>query len=310
MLDALIVGAGPAGLTAAYALTKAGRSATVLEADPRYVGGISRTVQYKGYRFDIGGHRFFSKSAEIEALWTEILGDELLERPRLSRIYYRHKFFSYPLRPWEAFSKLGPAESLRCLASYAQARLGPRPTPRSFEDWVTQRFGRRLFEIFFKTYTEKVWGMACSEISADWAAQRIKGLSLSKALQNALGSYLREQKSGEEQVKTLIRSFRYPRLGPGQMWEACAEKIQARGGDIHLGQRVLELEWLPADEAWHTTSRDQNGQRHHYLSRHIVSTMPLQQLGASLRPFPAPRRPRCRPPITLPGLPHRCLNHR
>src|SRR5919206_4151991 len=181
-----IIGAGPAGLTAAYLLSKEQVPVTVLEADPQYVGGLARTVRHNGFHFDIGGHRFFSKSKEIEDLWTEILPRDMLERPRSSRIYYRGKFFSYPLRAGEAFFKLGPLESLRCLASYVKARLFPVAAPKNFEDWVTNQFGRRLFRIFFKTYTEKVWGMDCREISADWAAQRIKGLSLGKAILHAI----------------------------------------------------------------------------------------------------------------------------
>src|SRR5712692_5317281 len=181
-----IIGAGPAGLTAGYLLSKEGVPVTVLEADPTYVGGISRTARYKGYHFDIGGHRFFSKSKEVEDFWTEILPHDMLERPRSSRIFYRGKFFSYPLKAVEALLKLGILESALCMLSYAKARLFPVPDPRNLEDWVSNQFGKRLFTIFFKTYTEKVWGMSCKEISADWAAQRIKGLSLSAAIRNAL----------------------------------------------------------------------------------------------------------------------------
>jgi protoporphyrinogen oxidase len=285
MLDVLIIGAGPAGLTAGYELSKGGRRVCLLESDPRYVGGISRTVEYKGYRFDIGGHRFFSKSAEIEALWSEILGDDLLERPRLSRIFYRGKFFSYPLKPAEAFGKLGPWESARCVASYLAAKMQPEVEARSFEDWVARRFGRRLYEIFFQTYTEKVWGMPCSEISADWAAQRIKGLSLSAAVMNAISANLFEQKSGEDTVKTLIRSFRYPRLGPGMMWERCAERMQALGGAVEQGWRVVELRWLAAEEAWHVSAQHVDGEIRHWVARDVISTMPMQELGRCLRPM-------------------------
>ena len=183
---AVIVGGGPAGLTAAYELSKQNAPVVVLEGDPEYVGGISRTVNYKGYRFDIGGHRFFSKSREVEDLWTEIAGADMLDRPRSSRIYYCGQFYTYPLKPFEALSKLGLMESARCMLSFAKARLHPIPNPKSFEDWVVNQFGERLFRIFFKTYTEKVWGMKCQEISADWAAQRIKGLSLGSAIKHAL----------------------------------------------------------------------------------------------------------------------------
>jgi protoporphyrinogen oxidase len=285
MLDVLIIGAGPAGLTAAYELTKNGKRIGVLESDPQYVGGISRTVQYKGYRFDIGGHRFFSKSSEIESLWSEILGPDLLERPRLSRIFYRGKFFSYPLKPLEAFRKLGILESSRCIASYLKAKLAARSQPQNFEDWVSQRFGQRLYEIFFQTYTEKVWGMPCKEISADWAAQRIQGLSLSAALMNAVSSNLFEQKSGEDTAKTLIRSFRYPRLGPGMMWERCADRIIAQGGVLEQGWRVVELHWLVAEEVWHVTAVDCGGSLRHWVAREVISSMPMRELGRSLRPM-------------------------
>src|SRR5438270_757236 len=181
-----IIGAGPAGLTAAYLLAKKRVPVTVLEADPVYVGGISRTAKYKGFHFDIGGHRFFSKSKEVEDFWTEILPDDMLDRPRSSRIYYRGKYFSYPLKAAEALFKLGVFESIRCVLSYMKARAFPVRNPKNFEDWVSNQFGKRLFNIFFKTYTEKVWGMSCKEISADWAAQRIKGLSLKTAIFNAL----------------------------------------------------------------------------------------------------------------------------
>src|SRR5690349_205586 len=182
----VIIGAGPAGLTAGYLLSKRQTPVTILEADPQYVGGISRTVNYKGFCFDIGGHRFFSKSQQIEDLWTELLPHDMLERPRISRILYGGKLSSYPLKPVEMLTKLGVFESALCFASYLKARVRPYPNPKSFQDWITNQFGSRLFEIFFKTYTEKVWGMSCKEISADWAAQRIRGLSLWSAVKESL----------------------------------------------------------------------------------------------------------------------------
>jgi protoporphyrinogen oxidase len=282
-----VIGAGPAGLTAAYTLLKksGGRArVTVLEADPRYVGGLSRTVEYKGFHFDIGGHRFFSKSQEIEDLWTEILPGDMLTRPRQSRIYYRGKFFSYPLRPFEALVKLGLFESARCVASYARARLRPDPAPRSFEDWASDRFGRRLYTIFFKTYTEKVWGMSCRDISADWAAQRLKGLSLSSALKNFL---LPRRLRGRERravVKTLIDTFRYPRLGPGMMWEACAARVRESGGEVFLGRRVTGCEWDASARLWTVRSVDAGGAAHETRARHVVSSAPLRQLARALRP--------------------------
>lgn len=248
MKTVVIVGAGPGGLTAAYLLTKQKNvSVTVLEADPEYVGGISKTASYKGYRFDIGGHRFFSKSAEVEALWTEILGPDLLNRPRKSRIYYRRNFYSYPLKPIEALFKLGIVESVLCVLSYFHARLFPKKDAKSFEDWVTNQFGKRLFRIFFKTYTEKVWGMSCQEISADWAAQRIKGLSLVSAV---LSAFKPKPRNKGQEIKTLIDSFRYPRLGPGMMWERCASLVQEQGGKLLMGTRMTRLKWLADTKQW------------------------------------------------------------
>ncbi len=182
----MIAGGGPAGLTAAYELSKHGRSCVVLESDPRMVGGISRTDHYKGYRFDIGGHRFFSKSDEVNRLWREVLGEELLTRTRLSRIYYDRKFFHYPLKPADALMKLGFVRSCRIVLSYLRAKMAPIKPELSVEDWVVNRFGRELFETFFKSYTEKVWGMSTRTITADWAAQRIKDLNLVKAVTSAL----------------------------------------------------------------------------------------------------------------------------
>jgi len=281
---AVVIGAGPAGLTAAYLLSKAGHPVTVLEADAAYVGGISRTVHYKGFHFDIGGHRFFSKSKEVEDFWTEILADDLLERPRSSRIYYNGKFFSYPLKAFEALSKLGIIESARCVASYAWARVHPNPNEKSFEDWVSNRFGKRLFTIFFKTYTEKVWGMSCRDISADWAAQRIKGLSLASAIKNALLPR-KEPKDRSQVIKTLIDTFRYPRKGPGMMWESCTEEIRRMGGKVLLGQRVTGCRYDAPSRTWTVTT--QGGET--FSGEHVISSMPIQGLARAIEPqFSAP----------------------
>jgi protoporphyrinogen oxidase len=277
----VIAGAGPAGLTAAYELTRHGHACVVLEADPNLVGGISRTDQYKGYRFDIGGHRFFSKSEEVNRIWREILGDQFISRPRLSRIYYDGKFFQYPLKPLDALTKLGPVRSAAILASYLKARARPIRPEASFEDWVVNRFGRVLFEIFFKTYTEKVWGMPTSTISADWAAQRIKGLSLFRAVWNALfaGRFSRRG----EVIKTLIDRFEYPRLGPGQMWEAARAKVERAGGAVHLDRRVARVEH--DGEAVHAfVARDSQGNETRYHGRHFLSTMPLRSLVRAMTP--------------------------
>ncbi|HTW59594.1 MAG TPA: NAD(P)/FAD-dependent oxidoreductase [Terriglobales bacterium] len=290
---ALIVGAGPAGLTAAYELSRRGAPVVVLESDPEYVGGISRTVNYKGFRFDIGGHRFFSKCREVEDLWTEVGGPDLLDRPRSSRIYYRGQFYTYPLKPFEALAKLGLLESIRCMLSFLAARLRPTRNPRTFEDWVVNQFGRRLFRIFFKTYTEKVWGMSCQEISADWAAQRIKGLSLGSAIRHALLSWVKpktakeaghEPKDRKNVVKTLIDTFRYPRLGPGMMWDAFARKIRESGGEIVLGQRVTGCRFDSNRNLWMVTTRDASGKIEEYCGEHLVSSMPIRELVTQIEP--------------------------
>jgi protoporphyrinogen oxidase len=283
----VIIGAGPAGLTAAYLLTRAGAAVTVLERDPRYVGGISRTVEYQGFRFDIGGHRFFSKSQEVEDLWTELLGDDLLHRPRSSRIYYGGKFYAYPLKALEALRNLGIVESARCVASYAKARLFPVKNPRTFEDWVSNKFGKRLFGIFFKTYTEKVWGMSCREISADWAAQRIKGLSLSTAIMAALLPKKKKPADRSQTIKTLIDTFRYPRKGPGMMWEAAADRTRAQGGTIRMGAHVTALEKLPEGSRWRLGFRagaGGAGDVEWIEADHVISSAPMRELAACIRP--------------------------
>src|SRR5438477_2401771 len=209
--DIFVIGAGPAGLTAAYCLTKENPSVIVIEKDPVYVGGISRTVEYRDFKFDIGGHRFFSKSKEVVDLWQEILPDDFIARPRLSRIYYGGKYYSYPLSAFEALANLGLFTSAACMLSFAYAKAHPIKDAANFHQWVRNQFGEKLFSIFFKTYTEKVWGMSCDEISADWAAQRIKGLNLGVAVRNALARAVRPsgraQRDGEPVVKTLIESF-------------------------------------------------------------------------------------------------------
>jgi protoporphyrinogen oxidase len=278
-----IIGAGPAGLTAAYLLSKNNVPVTVLEADPVYVGGISRTATYKGFHFDIGGHRFFSKSKEVNDFWNEILPDDMLDRPRSSRIYYNGKFFAYPLRAFEALIKLGVVRSTLCLLSYFKAKMFPVPNPKNFEDWVSNQFGKRLFNTFFKTYTEKVWGMSCKEISADWAAQRIKGLSLGSAIRNALLPK-KQPKDSSKVIKTLINCFKYPRKGPGMMWEACAEKTRALGGQIEMGSKVVGLDYDAARESWTVSFKDPNGETQTLEAEHVISSAPMRELVRGIRP--------------------------
>ena len=279
------MGAGPAGLTAAYELMKHGVPVTVLEKDPRQVGGLARTVEHKGYRFDIGGHRFFSKNEAVEELWTEILGDEMLSRGRLSRIYYRGRFFAYPIQAFNALWNLGPIEAVLCLASYAHARLRPVKNPRTLEDWVRNQFGWRLYSIFFKTYTEKVWGISTRELSADWAAQRIKSLDLWVVIRSAVLPRRKATKRGEI-VTTLIDRFRYPRFGPGQMWERVAEFTATRGRPVLLGRAVSRVRHRDgAVTAIETT--DAGGRVEMHEGTDFVSSIPIRELVDRLDP-PAP----------------------
>ncbi|SFM26117.1 NAD(P)/FAD-dependent oxidoreductase [Methylobacterium pseudosasicola] len=287
--ETLVIGAGPAGLTAAYLLSKQGRSVTVLERDPAQVGGISRTVSHNGYLFDIGGHRFFSKSKAVVDLWDEILPNDFIERPRLSRIYYRGKYYAYPLKAFEALRNLGLLTSAACVASYLYARMRPVRDPKNFHAWVRNQFGERLFAIFFKTYTEKVWGMSCDAISADWAAQRIKGLDLGAAIRDGVKRSLglrKAQKAGGPVIKTLIESFRYPRRGPGMMWEAAAAKIQARGGRVLLDRGVDSLSYDAGTGIWTVAARSADGSRETFTARHVISSAPVRELVDSIRPRP------------------------
>ena len=277
------IGGGPAGLTAAYLLSKKGVPVTVVEADPSYLGGISKTVSYKGFCCDIGGHRFFTKSAEVEELWNEILDEGFIKRPRKSRIYYKRKFFDYPLKPANALFNLGVLESALCVLSYMKARLLPLRNPTNFEQWVSNRFGNRLFSIFFKSYTEKVWGMKCSEISADWAAQRIKGLSLWSAVKNAL--FGGKGAAGGEVIKTLVDSFHYPRKGPGMMWESAGRKIQRQGGEIEMGRRVVRLRRL--ERGWEVFSRSPDGDERRHEADFVVSSAPIREVFENIEPAPS-----------------------
>jgi protoporphyrinogen oxidase len=280
---AVVIGAGPAGLSAAYELSRHGSPVTVIEKDA-VVGGISRTFEFMGCRFDIGPHRFFSKSPEIEALWTEILGGDIRPVPRLTRILYRGRFFDYPIRASNAFLNLGPVETARCLASYARARMSPVADPQSFEDWVSNQFGHRLFEIFFKTYTEKVWGIPTSELSADWAGQRIRGLNLVEVVRNAVLPEVLRRGAGERAiVRTLVDSFRYPVRGAGQMWEAVAARLQAVGHPVRLGQEVVAVRHA-GGRVLSVVTRDRRGATLDVLGSQFISTMPIRELIARLQP--------------------------
>lgn len=276
----VIIGAGPAGLTAAYELTQLGRSAIVLEADEQ-VGGISRTVEYKGFRFDIGGHRFFSKVEMVRDWWSKMLPDDFLVRPRLSRIYYADTFFDYPLKPLRALRSLGARESIRIGLSFVRIKLFPYREEDSFEHWVSNRFGRRLYCIFFKTYTEKVWGMPCSEIGADWAAQRIKNLDLLTAVRTA---FLGNRGPDGKSVTTLIEEFNYPRLGPGMMWECVAKVLGTLDCPVELGARVERVHH--SDRCVRSvTVRTDSGTRE-VSGSDFISSMPICDLFDALDPPP------------------------
>ena len=286
--DVAIIGAGPAGLTAAYQLTKAGYSVIVIEKDPVYVGGISRTVEHEGFRFDIGGHRFFSKSREVVDLWNEILPDDFIHRPRMSRIFYDGKFYSYPLRGFEALRNLGLWRSTCCMASYAHARLFPRKNVKSFQDWTINQFGEQLFSIFFKTYTEKVWGMACNEISADWAAQRIKGLSLGGAVLDGLKRSfgLNKRPNDGMETKTLLETFRYPRRGPGMMWEAARDFVVSKGNRVLMDHTLQQLSFDEKLQRWRVATTTSAGKSAIVNAAHVISSAPIRELVSRIHPLP------------------------
>lgn len=273
----VIIGAGPAGLTTAYELCKAGLRPIVIERD-RLVGGIARTEVYRGYRYDIGGHRFYTKVREVEELWHEVMPEHFQKRPRLSRIYYNRKFFYYPLKLGNTLRNLGIWESARILLSYLRAQLSPTREEETFEQWVSNRFGQRLYQTFFKTYTEKVWGIPCTQIRAEWAAQRIKGLSLRTAVLSALFG-------NNQNTKTLIEEFEYPTQGPGMMWEAFQQKIETQGGEVQLNRDVVALKH---NGKCITSVTIQHGETVEELEAdQVVSSMPISTLIRQLDP-PAP----------------------
>lgn len=275
----VIIGGGPAGLTAGYELMKHDVKSVVLEKADK-VGGISRTETYKGYRFDIGGHRFFTKVGEVQAIWKEILGDDFIQVPRLSRIYYDGKFYDYPLSLFKTLINLGPICSVLILVSYLKAKLkkwfNPEFEPETFEEWVIDCFGKRLYCIFFKTYTEKVWGIPCNQIRADWAAQRIQNMSLKQAVINAI--------FGQQNAKSLIKTFDYPRLGPGMMWEHCQDLLKANGSPVYLNTEVERVE----REGDHITKvvAKQGDRTFELTADHFINSMPISALVHRLDPLP------------------------
>jgi protoporphyrinogen oxidase len=270
----LVLGGGPAGLTAGYLLGKAGREVVVLEAEDQ-VGGLAKTVEVDGYRFDLGGHRFFTKSVEVDTLWHEVLGEEFLLRPRMSRIFWNNRYLDYPLRGPDVIKKLGPIELARCMASYLRAAARRNKVDNSLEDWVSNRFGRRLFELFFKTYNEKVWGVPASEIRAEWAAQRIKGLSFFSAAKAAFFG------NKGNKVKSLISEFNYPRFGPGQMWDAMTDAIEEQGGEVRLKSPVDRLE-LAGNRVVEVSAAGVT----YTLPDSVISSLPLRNMVEMISPPP------------------------
>jgi len=279
----VIIGAGPAGLTAAYELTRHGQTATILEADPVYVGGISRTVEYKGYRFDIGGHRFFTKSQEVRDLWYEVLGDDFITRPRLSRWLYKGKFFDYPIRPLEILRVFGPWQSLRMLGSYLRSCLFPIRPEVTLADYYINRFGRFLARPFFIEYNDKLWGLSCQQLSPDFARQRVKGLSFT----NALLVPIRQKfgLKGRDVVKSFVSEFQYPRYGPGMMWEAFRDRVVAAGCTLHMDRRVVQVRH-DGQRILSLVAESGSGERFEYQGEYFLSTMPLRQLILALDPPP------------------------
>jgi len=272
----VVIGGGPAGLTAAYELTKLARRPIVLEKHYR-VGGLARTENYKGFHFDMGGHRFFTKAEAVKTMWREVLAGEILRRPRLSRIYYRKTFFDYPLKPFNALRGLGIVEGVRILLSYVRWKVFPHRTEDTFEQWVTNRFGKRLFLTFFKAYTEKVWGIPCSELKAEWAAQRIKDLSLRTAVLNMI---VKPKKT----IKTLIEEFDYPRLGPGMMWNAVKEAIERADGTVRVNADVVRIERTGSHVDRVVVAS--NGCEERIEASEFLSTMPLTEFVQRLDPPP------------------------
>jgi len=274
----LIAGAGPAGLTAAYELCRRDAYPVVFERD-RIVGGNSRTEEYHGYRFDIGGHRFFTKIPEVNKIWDDLLHEGFLRVPRLSRIYYNGKFFYYPLKLANVIFGLGLWNSFLIVASFLRTLISPYPQEDNLEEWVSNRFGKRLYKTFFKTYTEKVWGMPCTSIRAEWAAQRIKGLSLRTAVLNAVVG------DRKKNIKSLIEEFRYPKRGPGMMWEAMQEYVGHHGGEVRLRSDVVEVRHK-GDRVLSFVVETPEGRREEIEGTDFIASMPVSEIIAKMKPHP------------------------
>ncbi len=276
----VVIGAGPAGLTAAYEMVKRGDPVVVLESDD-VVGGISRTVERDGWRFDIGGHRFFTKVQPVEDFWHEVLSDDdFLLRPRMSRLFYQGKYYDYPLQATNALRNLGLRESFLCGLSYLWARIHPPKDETNYEGWLVARFGWRLYRTFFKTYTEKVWGVPVSDMPSDWAAQRVKNLDLGKAILNAITPNRNQKK-----ITSLIEEFNYPKFGPGMMWERCTELVEKGGGTVSMQSRVQTIH-IEDDRATAVTTINQDGSIERITASHVISTMPMAELVRALDPPP------------------------
>jgi protoporphyrinogen oxidase len=274
-VGAAVLGGGPAGLTGAHALAHHGLEPTVFEADGT-VGGIAKTVEFGDFRFDLGGHRFYTKLEPVERFWHDVMGDDWLTRERLSRIYYRGRFFNYPLRADDVFRGLGIAESARCAGSYVRWRRRMRDhEPQNFREWVVSRFGKRIYQTFFESYTEKVWGIPGEEIQSEWAAQRIQNFTFVQALLGILG--LRRG-----HATTLIEEFQYPRLGPGQLWEQVAERLSSEGTEVELGHRATAI--THAGGRAQTVTVETEGREVEYSVDAVLSTIPLAELVFALQP--------------------------
>jgi protoporphyrinogen oxidase len=291
--EVFVIGADPAGLTASYLLTKQRISTTLIEADPDCVGGMSRTAKYKDFLFDLGGHRFFSKSKEIVALWNEILPQGFITRPRLNRIYYDGKYYSDPIQAFEALGDLGTAENAMCLLAVMYKQAFPNERPETFHDWVASQCGERLFSAFFKTYTEKVMGMSCDDISANWAAQRIKGLDLWSAMATVLRNAVMPESvvdgavDGDGILKASVETFQYPSQGPGMLWEAAARKTREQGGTMHMGMRLTSLSYDDRIGLWTIKAQSQSGEVLKFTAYHIISSAPLRDLVHAFTEKPA-----------------------